>query len=510
MYAILYTIKFFHLTEGKVAMEIHNKLIKPITEVKYLTAENFERYRIIIRYFFEEYENIKYWLYKEDIYQMMQETGRFVDYTIEKCQADLQSLTDWGNLTALQDTTKVATIEQYRNKRYRYQLTEYTVEIERMILKLENLEIEGASLEPTLLERLYQQLLAFPAILNEDAQKVSSWWRGIDNDFVRLNRNYQDYVRTLNSHKAEEMMRSEQFLIFKDQLVEYLRTFVRSLQEYGGLIANHLEQNQSEDDGALLLNKIIQEELRTPRLDRPINEGELRKILSRRWENLNNWFAGSSDSNELNRMYDMTNDIIRKITRYAQQIGSLRHRNSNRKEEYRHLATIFNQCHDLSEAHKLSASVFGVSHMFHLMNLNPRETDAIDSGVFDEQPTKINIEIKSRMARNKTVRNKFEDVESQQRLARLVIEERQRKEQEILKSYIVDKKVEFANLPKIDSYTRKIMLSWVSKALATKKKRAKTDFGQYYTLDITQINESCLIECVDGTFKMPKLTILFD
>ena len=122
-------------------MEIYNKLIKPISEVKYLAAENYERYRIIVRYFFEEYENIKYWLYKEDVYQMMQTTGRFADYTIEKCQSDLESLVEWGNLTALQDTTKVATIEQYRNKRYRYQLTEYTVEIERMILKLENLYV---------------------------------------------------------------------------------------------------------------------------------------------------------------------------------------------------------------------------------------------------------------------------------------------------------------------------------------------------------------------------------
>ena len=75
-------------------MEIYNKLVKPITEIKYLASENYERYHIIIRYFFEEYENIKYWLYKEDIYQMMQRTGRFVDYTLERCQSDLESLVE--------------------------------------------------------------------------------------------------------------------------------------------------------------------------------------------------------------------------------------------------------------------------------------------------------------------------------------------------------------------------------------------------------------------------------
>ena len=32
-------------------MELYDKLLKPITEVNYLRAENVDRYRIIIRYF---------------------------------------------------------------------------------------------------------------------------------------------------------------------------------------------------------------------------------------------------------------------------------------------------------------------------------------------------------------------------------------------------------------------------------------------------------------------------
>lgn len=55
-------------------MEIYEKLVKPIKEVNYLRAENANRYRIIIRYFFREYERIHYWLYKEDIYEMIIKT----------------------------------------------------------------------------------------------------------------------------------------------------------------------------------------------------------------------------------------------------------------------------------------------------------------------------------------------------------------------------------------------------------------------------------------------------
>ena len=48
-------------------MEINAKLIKPIPETKYLTADNCRRYRPILRYFYMQYGKIKYWMYKEDV-----------------------------------------------------------------------------------------------------------------------------------------------------------------------------------------------------------------------------------------------------------------------------------------------------------------------------------------------------------------------------------------------------------------------------------------------------------
>ena len=135
-------------------MEIYDKLTKPIYEVNYLRAENVDRYRLIIRFFLLEYEKIHYWLHKEDVYEIIHQLDGYQEYTIEQCQQDLQMLVNWGNLTAIQDSNKVRTIEDFKNKKYRYQLSEYTVRIERLVLELENLENVGASLEPTLLERI--------------------------------------------------------------------------------------------------------------------------------------------------------------------------------------------------------------------------------------------------------------------------------------------------------------------------------------------------------------------
>jgi len=46
-------------------MQVSDKLIKPLTEAKYLNADNVSRYRCIMRIFFEHYEKLKYWLYQD-------------------------------------------------------------------------------------------------------------------------------------------------------------------------------------------------------------------------------------------------------------------------------------------------------------------------------------------------------------------------------------------------------------------------------------------------------------
>ena len=211
-------------------MKIQEKMRKPVLEAKYLNVENTDRYRPIIRLFYLKYEKLKYWLYQEEVFEELKEDPYFADYTMEQCQQDLTALASWGNLVTIQDTRKAATIEEFKNKKFRYQLSETAVEIERMIVRIENLFIEGSSLEPTLLERIRINLGKLEEISVKEDENIHAWWNDLNNDFIRLNQNYQDYMRELNSVKAEEMMRTREFLLFKDRLMDYLRSFVKSLQ----------------------------------------------------------------------------------------------------------------------------------------------------------------------------------------------------------------------------------------------------------------------------------------
>ena len=116
-------------------------------------------------HFFENDEKLHYWMYQEEVYAQMKEDLYFAEYRPEQC---LQDLTEWKNLNTIQDTRKVASIEEFKNRKYRYQMSEYSVEIERLVVRLENLFIEGALLDPTLLERIRLSIQRFPEMAELD------------------------------------------------------------------------------------------------------------------------------------------------------------------------------------------------------------------------------------------------------------------------------------------------------------------------------------------------------
>ena len=252
-------------------MKIQEKMRKPMLEARYLNVENTDRYRPIIRLFYLKYEKLKYWMYQEDVFEELKEDPYFQEYTMEQCQQDLAALASWGNLLTIQDTRKVTTIEEFKNKKFRYQLSETAVEVERMVIRIENLLIEGSSLEPTLLERLRISLGRLGEMSQAEAEKRYGWWNDLNSDFIRLNQNYQDYMRELNSVKAEEMMKTKEFLVFKDRLIEYLRSFVKSLQVNVTAIEQQLRSVDREVVNQIL-QKVTEYELSIPRMDTEIDE----------------------------------------------------------------------------------------------------------------------------------------------------------------------------------------------------------------------------------------------
>ncbi|HOV40896.1 MAG TPA: TIGR02677 family protein, partial [Oscillospiraceae bacterium] len=274
-------------------MDINAKLLKQLDEARYLTVDNAWRYRTILRFFYLQYEKMRYWMYKEDVYEELKKHSEFEDYTMDALKQDLEVLVQWKNLLPMQDTSKVYSVEEFKNKQFRYQLSEYSVEIERLTIKLENLFIETASLEPSLLERLRIELEKFPLMASNDEKTVGAWWNALNNNFKRLNQNYQDYIRDFYSIKAEELMKTHEFLVFKDKFIDYLRDFIKGLQYNSGAIESILRGINRQEE-SIVLEKIHNFEINIPRMDFEIPTEAIKENIYGRWESLKNWFLGEN------------------------------------------------------------------------------------------------------------------------------------------------------------------------------------------------------------------------
>lgn len=158
-----------------------------INETSYLSVQNAPVYRKIMRCFFREYEKMHFQLYKEDIFRLMKEDEAFEEYSMEQMIQDLEALVKWKNLTPIQDPGKVYTIADYKNKQYRYTMSEYAVEIERLTVRLENLFFESGNLSTNFFARLEKSLEEIPDMEDAPLRTVNEWWQMLQEDFKRLN-----------------------------------------------------------------------------------------------------------------------------------------------------------------------------------------------------------------------------------------------------------------------------------------------------------------------------------
>lgn len=491
-------------------MRMTEKLIRPVTEVKYLNADNAERYRSIMRIFFENYEKLHYWMDLDEIYAEMVADPYFEAYRLEQCQQDLAMLVEWKNLTTIQDTRNIRTIEDFQSKKFRYQLTPYSVEIERLVLRLENLQIEGASLEPSLLERIQQHVVRFAEMIEASLEEVHIWWEDVERDFERLNRNYQDYMRDLNSVRAEEMMRTQAFLVFKDKLVEYLRNFVKSLQSHVGVIEEALRALSPETVEQVLSKEIDYIEA-IPRLEQEVTRAEIEERVYGRYASIYGWFvADGGGENEAGRLFDATNEIIRRITRYAAQLSERNLMGANRREEYRRVAEFFMACEDVEEAHRMSAMVFGLEEPRHLRLLEERATNSTNASVYEEAPAEIVLKPRVRTYREKSRRSGIRDASAEKAQAREQALRQIKEDRARVAVLEQNGVIDFGALPPIETRTRAILLRWLSDALEDVAYTARTEDGRTFRLDFSKSDETCVLRAEDGDMTLPRLAIVFE
>lgn len=483
----------------------------PINETSYLSVPNAPTYRKIMRLFYREYEKMHFQLYKEDILELLRQEEEFSDYTMEQLMQDLDQLVKWKNLTPIQDPGRVYTIADYKNKQYRYTMSEYAVEIERLTVRLENIFIESGNLSTNFFVRLEKSLSDAPLMEHASLKEVNEWWSLLQEDFKRLNQNYQDYLRDFYSGKTDHLMKSVEFVIHKDKFIKYLTDFVQELQHHFKRIEQILVKciPVMEDT---VLEKVVQSELDIPHALLEVHgnaEPSIRENVMGKWTSLKSWFLDTTEHEcECKKVLKITNDVIRSIIRNAALIVQIQNWGISRKDDYRKFLELFLKCENLDEAHKLSAHVFGIQKIEHFKIHEPREEDNINQSVYEEVPDEIQLKPHTRNYREKKDRRGFTDKSLEKMLQRQSYLKRAEQQREIVLQYIKDGQIVFSEIEGVVSEaTRTIFLQWIAQANMNSEKMGRTEYGQEYRL--VRGEGSCVLKCEDGDLKMPSYIMEF-
>ncbi|MEX2414779.1 MAG: TIGR02677 family protein [Paenibacillaceae bacterium] len=497
-------------------------LLRPIPEASYLTVNNAWRYRSLLRYFYQQHERLRHYLFPEEIYSYLKNNSHFREYTEDQLQQDLDQLVVWRNLVPRQETGRVSSIEEFKKKKYRYQLTPYTIEIERMVFGLEQLgEGFGGSLERTLFDKLLQALLKLAArsehsidgqlsydILRSEPEEVHLLWQELYDSFRKLTENATDYLAHLQSEKVEEKMMTEAFLVYKDAVTEYLRNFMTSLQRTSFRIEALLE-----DIGGELIHtlagKLAEYELSIPRLDERPDKEQLMVRFQDQWHVLKTWFVGNETmDSDIMYLQNATNETIRRLTRFAQRLGESHNNLRSRRMDYMHLARWFDGMETLGEAHELSSCVFGVLHTRHLLVEQPKKTEAIDAEIWDEPPFVIRVRPRVKAYAEKQKPNAVIDhTDEKQAMLNMYLQQKA-EEQRLMEQLIQSDRIVFSQLPIVNPFIRKTLLIWIAKCMSNANRVAKTETGRRFQL-IKLSDHSVQLEADDGVMELPDYVFRF-
>ncbi len=487
------------------------KKLGVIQETAYLTTGNTPQYRRIMRIFFQENEKMRFQLYKEEILELLREYPGFEDYSMEQLKVDLAMLVEWKNLTPIQDPKRVYTIADYKNKQFRYSMSEYAVEIERLTVKLENLFMEGGKPSSSYLVRIEEAFSRLRQVQNASMKEINEWWHNLQEDFKRLNHNYQDYLREFYSGRGEKILKSVEFILHKDKFITYLKEFIKELQENAikieGLLRELTEEEQQE-----LVEKVIASELEVPHslteIQEPMDQ-YVRENITGKWEALRRWFLPRENRpSECARVLDITDDIIRKIIRNASLIVQLQNWGISRKDDYKKFISMFLDCEDMDEAHKLAAHIFGIQHIRHFKVNSDRSTDSIVSSVYDEEAMEFLLKPRTRTYRPRVDRSGFETKSMEKLIQRNQYLKQAQEEKRMVMRYKKGSRLALSEIQEVvPQAARETLLRWIAAANLTTTGKGRTEYGQEYRL--VKTDQNCTLHCEDGDLVLPAYVFEF-
>lgn len=485
-------------------------MLRSVPELSYLNADNVARYRAVMRFMYKEYQRLRYWLRPEDVYEGVSGWDVLDGYTMEQCQQDLERLKEWGNLASRHDGGRALTLEEYMRKKSQYLLTPYAIEIERMLEALEKIKGYGGSLETSYFDAIAECLQQIRLHVDTFAPgEALQTWDKLQHAFKSMHENAADFIASINSIQAEEMMATEAFLAMKETLTDYLQHFVRSLQRSAYLIEGRLGLIKPAVRDTYL-REVLQDELRKPRIEAGAPPEELEEDYRQGWMNLHRWFLGTSrEPSELTLLERATKETIAKVVRSALRLQERRRAGLSRKKDLETLGAWFASMEKVEDAHNLAAYVFGLFPSRHLQGEDERSSDRADMSMWQEPPRTRGIRTRSRKRAERTGIEPVKRSDEKRQAYREQVA-RQLKEEGAFLRELADKgELRIGDLGVLEAKQRLQLLQWIGRCTANAGRSFTAADGTQVMLEQPAAGDEAVLRCVDGELTLPNYRLTF-
>jgi uncharacterized protein (TIGR02677 family) len=423
---------------GELFGDLSGQLLSVVSEMRYLTTDQADTrrpfYRVIMRFLYAQAQIPRDWITTKEIRDHVALRLRQRDYSEEDCDRDLRWLQENDNVISEQRSLegRVMTVEEFQRGRLVYQITQTSMQIERLLVSLEQQNGSRGSIDQSLLQSLWVQLENLRAAMEERPAepgrdyllaRIHRVWDDAFTSFTKLRNNTIDFHNALHRIRPEEMEDVQAFLGYKDLLIQNLRGFINDLLLYAPKVRSIFEEMEREGMVQQMITDLTTARTRFIATAEPPDPRKVQTDVQQQVAAVRGWFQSGGSVDVLRTA---TQDSVRVILKLmARLLG--RHRvQVSRQRDLETIARRFQRCETVEDANRLASRTLGWANPRHLQG-TPPPAGSVEASLspWQLEPTveALQVRQRGRKARGKTA--SVRDVAAEQ--ARVILQEQERR-----------------------------------------------------------------------------------
>jgi len=286
----------------------------------------------------------------------------------------LDQLAEWGNLDRSRDHVDAVSVEEFYRVKWLYQLSARGEAAERALEAYEEALHQPGELQTEALRDIIDYLEALRRLLESEGSPERADYGKLLRQFNHLNDCFEEF--TVQAQRFMQFLQGtielhglslEDFIDYKDRLIDYLQRFVGELITSTNEIEERITALERLDVRGYFAGISLQ--ARADAID-PENLDEQQREQQRRegrWDGLRRWFLGDTETgSQAETLRARAREAIPALLVALQNFHDQRETGSDRRRDWFQLATWFAEMPSDEMAHRLWRVAFAMAPARHL------------------------------------------------------------------------------------------------------------------------------------------------